>query len=96
MKNYKSLLTFIMILVIAVMAFAIIPASADGTTVQAVAQVNGTEFNSLQEAFNAANDGDTVVLRAENPSFKELEFKKDEINNLKVLGNAIYVLSKLS
>lgn len=38
--------------------------------------------------------GDTVVLRAENPSYKELQYKKEELNHLKILGKAIYFLSK--
>lgn len=37
--------------------------------------------------------GDTVVLRAENPAFKELEFKNDEIASIKILGKAVYFFS---
>lgn len=40
--------------------------------------------------------GDTVVLRAENPNFKEIEYKKEELNSLKILGKAVYFLSKVN
>ncbi len=39
--------------------------------------------------------GDTVVLRAENPDFKELQFRRDELDNIKILGKAVYFLSKV-
>lgn len=37
--------------------------------------------------------GDTVVLRAENPNCKEFEYKNEEINELRILGKAVYFLS---
>lgn len=40
--------------------------------------------------------GDTVVLRAENPSFKEIEYRNEELNDLKILGKAVYFLSKVN
>lgn len=40
--------------------------------------------------------GDTVVLRAENPSYKELEYKEEELNKLKVLGKVICFFSKIN
>lgn len=40
--------------------------------------------------------GDTVVLRAENPTFKEIEYKNEELNDLKILGKAVYFLSKVN
>lgn len=40
--------------------------------------------------------GDTVVLRAENPTFKEIEYRNEELNDLKILGKAVYFLSKVN
>ncbi len=40
--------------------------------------------------------GDTVVLRAENPTFKEIEYRNEELNELKILGKAVYFLSKVN
>lgn len=40
--------------------------------------------------------GDTVVLRAENPNYKEFEYKNEEINDLRILGKAVYFLSKVN
>ena len=37
--------------------------------------------------------GDTVVLRAENPNCKEFEYKKEQLNEIKILGKAVYFLS---
>lgn len=37
--------------------------------------------------------GDTVVLRAENPNYKEFEYKKEQLNEIKVLGKAVHFLS---
>ncbi len=39
--------------------------------------------------------GDTVVLRAENPAYKELEYRKDELDEIKILGKAVYFLSRI-
>lgn len=39
--------------------------------------------------------GDTVVLRAENPSFKEIEFSNEELNNIRILGKAICFYSRV-
>lgn len=38
---------------------------------------------------------DTVVLRAENPSVKELEYKGSAINEIRILGKAVYFLSEI-
>lgn len=40
--------------------------------------------------------GDTVVLRAENPTFKEIEYRNEDLNDLKILGKAVYFLSKVN
>lgn len=40
--------------------------------------------------------GDTVVLRAENPNFKEIEFSKDELQEIKILGKAVYFISSIN
>lgn len=37
--------------------------------------------------------GDTVVLRAENPNYKEFEYKKEQLNEIKILGKAVHFLS---
>lgn len=39
--------------------------------------------------------GNTVVLRAENPSFKEIEYKNEELNSIKVLGKAVCFRSEI-
>lgn len=39
--------------------------------------------------------GDTVVLRAENPAFKEIEYKNEELNSIKILGKAVCFFSTL-
>lgn len=40
--------------------------------------------------------GNTVVLRAENPAFKEIEYSNEDINKLRILGKAVYFLSKIN
>lgn len=40
--------------------------------------------------------GDTVVLRAENPSYKELQYEKEELNSIRILGKAVYFFSKIN
>ncbi len=40
--------------------------------------------------------GDTVVLRAENPAYKELEYNKEELNSIRILGKATYFFSRIS
>ena len=37
--------------------------------------------------------GDTVVLRAENPNCKEFEYKKEQLNEIRIIGKAVYFLS---
>lgn len=37
--------------------------------------------------------GDTVVLRAENPAFREIQYKNEELNNIKILGKAVCFFS---
>ena len=39
--------------------------------------------------------GNTVLLRAENPNFKELEYLNEEINEIRILGKAVYFLSSV-
>lgn len=39
--------------------------------------------------------GDTVVLRAENPAFREIEYNNEDLNNVKILGKAVYFLSRI-
>lgn len=39
--------------------------------------------------------GNTVLLRAENPNFKELEYSNEEINEIRILGKAVYFLSSV-
>lgn len=39
--------------------------------------------------------GDTVVLRAENPSCKEFEYKKEQLNEVRILGKAVHFLSEV-
>lgn len=39
--------------------------------------------------------GNTVLLRAENPNFKELEYSNEEINEIRILGKAVYFLSSI-
>lgn len=37
--------------------------------------------------------GNTVILRAENPNYKEFEYSNEQINNIRILGKAVYFLS---
>lgn len=39
------------------------------------------------------NYGSLVVLRPSNPDFEDLEFKEDEINQIRIIGQAVSVLA---
>lgn len=36
-----------------------------------------------------------IELRAENPTMKPLEYEGEEINNVRILGKAVYFISKV-
>ncbi len=33
--------------------------------------------------------GDTIVLRAENPEFKDLEYKNGDLDGIRIIGKAV-------
>lgn len=39
--------------------------------------------------------GDTVVLRAENPDFKEIQLSSKDIDEIRILGKAVYFSSRI-
>ena len=39
--------------------------------------------------------GDTLILQAENPSFADLQYHGEELNQIRILGKAVYFLSQV-
>ena len=39
--------------------------------------------------------GDTLILHAENPSFADLQFHGEELNQIRILGKAVYFISQV-
>lgn len=38
--------------------------------------------------------GDTLILQAENPSFADLQYHGEELNQIRILGKAVYFISQ--
>ena len=39
--------------------------------------------------------GDTLILQAENPSFADLQYHGEELNQIRILGKAVYFISQV-